>query len=217
MNNAIEYNSKKNHTQIPDFIAYPTVSQLFPNVSTQVGSRLYKQLPDYAAKVASANNNVTKASDLERFFKIQWDLIFKSKIPVAEVLIEPSGNIFDTEYWSLIPFSRGNIHISSADPRAAATLDPKYFMLDFDFESQVQVSRFIRNLYSTKPLADQVGDEITPGLSTVAADAKDAAWSDFLKSSCMSKSNSTRVCYYRSMKLTKKQTGRTSTPSLPRP
>lgn len=217
MNNAIEYNSKKNHTQIPDFIAYPTVSQLFPNVSTQVGSRLYKQLPDYAAKVASANNNVTKASDLERFFKIQWDLIFKSNIPVAEVLIEPSGNIFDTEYWSLIPFSRGNIHISSADPRAAATLDPKYFMLDFDFESQVQVSRFIRNLYSTKPFADQVGDEITPGLSTVAADAKDAAWSDFLKSSCMSKSNSTRVCYDRSMKLTKKQTGRTSTPSLPRP
>lgn len=186
MNNAMEYNSKKNHTQLPDFIAYPTISQLFPNASTQIGTHLYKQLPSYAAKVASANNNVTKASDLERFFRIQWSLIFKSKIPVAEVLIEPSGDIFGTEYWSLIPFSRGNIHISSANPRAAATIDPKYFMLDFDYESQVQVSRFIRALYSTRPFVDQVGDEISPGLSTVAADARDADWSDFLKSSCTS-------------------------------
>lgn len=184
MNNAMEYQSKQNHTQVPDFVAYPTISHLYPNTSSQIGDRLYQELPHYAAKVASANNNVTKASDLEHFFKIQWSLIFESKIPVAEVLVEPTGDVFDTEYWSLVPFARGNIHITSADPMEAARIDPKYFMLGFDFQPQVQVSRFIRHLYSTQPLANQVGTEISPSLDTVATNAKDEAWSGFIKSSC---------------------------------
>lgn len=185
MNNAMEYQSKRNHTQVPDFVAYPTITHLYPNTSSQIGACLYQELPRYAAKVASANNNVTKASDLEHFFKIQWSLIFESKIPVAEVLVEPMGDIFDTEYWSLVPFARGNIHITSSNPTDTARIDPKYFMLDFDFQSQVQVSRFIRHLYSTQPLANQVGAEISPSLNTVATNAKDEAWSEFIKSGCM--------------------------------
>lgn len=184
MNNGLAYNSKKKYTKSASYVAYPSAEELFKNATT-IGAQLLHKLPAYAAQVASANGNVTRAADIERFFKIQWDLIFKSHIPVAEILLEPSGFTYDFEYWGSVPFSRGNIHISSADPTAPAIIDPKYFMLDFDLHSQVQAARFIRELFKTEPFADMAGAETSPGLSTVSANADDKGWSSFLKSKCM--------------------------------
>ncbi|KAJ5279272.1 hypothetical protein N7478_004644 [Penicillium angulare] len=182
MNNGLAYNSKKNYTKAASYVAYPSAEELFTNATT-IGAQLLRKLPAYAAQVASANGNVTRAADIERFFKVQWDLIFKSGIPVAEILLEPSGFTYDSEYWGSVPFSRGNIHISSADPTAPAAIDPKYFMLDFDFHAQVESARFIRKLFKTEPFADMAGAETSPGLSTVSANANDEGWSSFLKSS----------------------------------
>lgn len=184
MNNGLQYDSKASYSKSADYVAYPSASQLFPN-STAVGAKLLRKLPAYAAKVASANGNITKASDIQRFFKIQWDLIFKAGIPVAEILLEPFGNTYDTEYWGSVPFSRGNVHLSSADPTVAATIDPKYFMLDFDLHAQIQAARFIRELFKTEPFADMAGNETSPGLSVVAAGADDQGWSNFIKQNCM--------------------------------
>ncbi|KAJ5165850.1 hypothetical protein N7492_006146 [Penicillium capsulatum] len=181
MNNGLAWDSKTKYSGSASYVAYPSADQLFPN-ATAVGSKLLDQLPAYAAQVASANGNVTTASDIYRFFKIQWDLIFKSHIPVAEILMEPSGSTYDIEYWGSVPFSRGNIHISSADPTAAARIDPKYFMLDFDFHAQTEAARFIRKMFKTEPLASMAGEETEPGLSSVAADAGDEGWSHFIKS-----------------------------------
>ncbi|KAJ5807448.1 Glucose-methanol-choline oxidoreductase [Penicillium robsamsonii] len=181
MNNGLQFDSKKSYyNKSADYVSYPSAAQLFPN-STAVGAELLRKLPAYAAQVASANGNITKARDLYHFFKIQWNLIFKYGIPVAEILLEPSGPMYDTEYWGSVPFSRGSVHLSSADPTAVATIDPKYFMLDFDFHAQVQAARFIREVFKTKPLADMAGAETSPGLSTVAADADDEGWTDFIK------------------------------------
>lgn len=184
MNNGLQYDSKTSYSKSADYVAYPSASQLFPN-STAVGAQLLRKLPAYAAKVAAANGNITKASDIQTFFKIQWDLIFKAGIPVAEILLEPSGTTYDTEYWGSVPFSRGNVHLSSADPTAAATIDPKYFMLDFDLHAQVQAARFIRELFKTEPFANMAGDETSPGHSVVAAGADDQGWSNFIKQNCM--------------------------------
>ncbi|KAJ5690420.1 hypothetical protein N7462_004812 [Penicillium macrosclerotiorum] len=180
MNNGIAYDSKTSYSKVADYVAYPSVNQLFTNAS-EVASQLLSKLPAYAAQVASANGNITKASDLERFFRIQWNLIFKSHIPVAEILLEPSGTTYDTEYWGSVPFSRGSVHISSINPTAAATIDPKYFMLDFDLHAQVQAARFIRQLFKTEPLASMAGAETSPSIPVVAADADDKGWSSFIK------------------------------------
>ncbi|KAJ5980652.1 hypothetical protein N7481_007950 [Penicillium waksmanii] len=180
MNNGLAFDSKTKYTKAPDYVAYPSVGQMFSN-ATAVGKQLLANLPKYAAQVASANGNVTRSKDIERFFKIQWDLIFKAHIPVAEILLEPFGNTYDTEYWATVPFARGNVHISSADPTAAASIDPKYFMLDFDLQAQTQAARFIRQLFQTEPFASMAGSETSPGLSSVAADADDQGWSSFIK------------------------------------
>lgn len=185
MNNGLQFDSKKTYSsnKSADYVAYPSASQLFPN-STALGAELLRELPAYAAQVASANGNITKARDIYRFFKIQWDLIFKSGIPVAEILLSASGTSYSSEYWGSVPFSRGSVHLSSADPTAAAIIDPKYFMLDFDLHSQVEAARFIREIFKTEPFADMVGPETSPGLSTVAAGAEDEGWADFIKGQC---------------------------------
>jgi choline dehydrogenase-like flavoprotein len=183
MNNGLQFDSKTSYNMSADYVSYPSAAQLFPN-HTAVGKALLHKLPAYAAQVASANGNITKARDIQRFFKIQWDLIFKAGIPVAEVLLEPSGNTYDIEYWGSVPFSRGNVHLSSADPTDAAIIDPKYFMLDFDLHAQVQAARFIRQIFKTEPFADMAGAETSPGLSTIAATAGDEGWSDFIKNNC---------------------------------
>ncbi|CAG8008278.1 unnamed protein product [Penicillium salamii] len=180
MNNGLQFDAKTSYNMSADYVSYPSAAQLFSN-HTAVGNELLRKLPAYAAKVASANGNITKARDLQRFFKIQWDLIFKAGIPVAEILLEPSGTTYDTEYWGSVPFSRGNVHLSSADPTVAATIDPKYFMLDFDLHAQVEAARFIREIFKTEPFASMSGAETSPGLSTVAATAGDEGWSDFIK------------------------------------
>lgn len=183
MNNELAWDSKTSYNASADYVSYPSASQLFPN-SSSVGAQLLKKLPAYAAQVASENGNVTRAEDILRFFKIQWDLIFKSHIPVAEILVEPSGNTYTMEYWGSVPFSRGNIHISSPDPTAPANIDPKYFMLDFDLQSQAEAARFIRKLFKTEPFANTAGEETAPGLSTIPAGADDASWASYLKSHC---------------------------------
>ena len=184
MNNNLAFDSKTKYTGSASYVAYPSANQLFQNATT-IGSQLLKKLPAYAAQVASANGNVTNARDIYRFFKIQWDQIFKSHIPVAEILLEPSGHNYEVTYWGSVPFARGSVHISSADPSARPTIDPKYFMLDFDLHSQIEAARFIRKSLKTEPLASMAGEETSPGLSSVAADAEDEGWAAFIKSKCM--------------------------------
>lgn len=103
---------------------------------------------------------------------------------MAEVLVEPSGFIYDTEYWASVPFSRGSVHIQSADPSATARIDPKYFMLDFDLHAQAQVARFIRELFKTEPFAPMAGAETSPGYSSVPSNATDSEWAPYLKANC---------------------------------
>ncbi|KAJ6140040.1 hypothetical protein N7471_006526 [Penicillium samsonianum] len=183
MNNGLQFDSKKTYSndKSADYVSYPSAAQLFPN-STALGADLLRKLPAYAAQVASANGNITKARDIYRFFKIQWDLIFKDEIPVAEILLSASGASYSSEYWGSVPFSRGSVHLSSADPTAPAIIDPKYFMLEFDLHAQVEAARFIREIFKTEPFADMAGAETSPGLSTVAAGADDEGWADFIKS-----------------------------------
>ncbi|KAL1870108.1 hypothetical protein Plec18167_007626 [Paecilomyces lecythidis] len=180
MNNGLKYVAKRNYSGQPDYVSYPSAPELFGNSTTAVANNVLRKLPAYAAQVAKANGNVTKASDLERFFKVQWDLIFKSHIPVAEILVEPSGYVYDMEYWASVPFSRGSVHIQSADPSAKARIDPKYFMLDFDLQAQAQVARFIREIFKTQPFAPMAGAETSPGYSSVPSNATDSEWAPYL-------------------------------------
>jgi choline dehydrogenase-like flavoprotein len=168
----------------PDFVAYPTAADIFGSEVANLSASVLASLPSYAAKVAAASGNVTKAADLLELFKIQHDLIFSSEhaVPLAEILVEPAGSVLDVEYWALLPFARGNIHITSSVAGTPAAINPNYYMLDWDITEQIGTAQFIRKLFATEPFASLVGEETKPGLDVVPANATDAQWFEWNKS-----------------------------------
>jgi choline dehydrogenase-like flavoprotein len=181
MNNALTFTDNETLSGSDSFIAYPTVSDLFPTNLTLFATSIAKSLDSYAKTVAHASNNVVSASDLLSFFKLQYDLVFNSSTPLLEVFITPTASIFSFEYWILLPFSRGNIHISSSNASAAALINPNYFMLDFDTSVQIAGARFIRNIMATSPLSTYAGAETNPGLNSLPANASNAEFETFVK------------------------------------
>ncbi|KAM3086202.1 hypothetical protein ACMFMF_000156 [Clarireedia jacksonii] len=183
-NTGLAYKSVQNNTYgAGDFVSYPTASQVFGDRLSNISTQVWNDLPTYAARVAAASGNVTKASDLLQHFKIQYDLIFSEThpIPIAEVLVYPSASAFTTEYWSLLPFARGNIHITSAVPGTPAAINPNYYMLDWDIVGQIGIAQFVRELYSTAPLSALIGEETKPGLDAVPKDASIEQWFEWNK------------------------------------
>ncbi|KAH7313719.1 GMC oxidoreductase [Stachybotrys elegans] len=190
MNNGLQFNIANNFdgTEKNTMVVYPTAGEVFGERTSSVSARLKASLPLYAEKVASINGNITSASDLLEFFQLQYDLIFdregkSTQTPIAEVLLYESNGVWDSEYWGLLPFSRGNVHINSANTTANALINPNYFMLDWDMTEQAGGADFIRRMYTTAPFSDLVGSEILPGFKSVPQNASVEQWSGYLKSS----------------------------------
>lgn len=81
-----------------------------------------------------------------------------------------------------MPFSRGNIHIKSANASAPASINPNYFLLDYDIKQQIGTARTARKVATTAPLSNILTSETLPGLDSVPTNASDAVWGDWLKS-----------------------------------
>ncbi|KUI67177.1 Glucose oxidase [Cytospora mali] len=181
MNNELKYQPPNSFSASYDngsaqLVAYPSAAHVWSDDESATASDLKSKLAEYADAVAIANGNVTKASDLLEFFKLQYDLIFEDEIPYAEVLIYISAGVWGAEYWGLLPFSRGSIHITSGNSTENAYINPNYFMLDYDVDLQVSVAKFIRKIFGTGSFAELAGTETTPSFESVAEDAEESSW-----------------------------------------
>lgn len=184
VNTKLVYSSPISYSGAGTYLGHPTVSDIFGSNTTNVANDVKNNLPAYAAKVSQASNGVMSESTLLSLFEMQYDIIFNNPTPIAEVLVTPKGTSFYSEYWGLMPFSRGNVHIASTDPTQQPTINPNYMMLEFDMQQQVGSARFVRRLYQTAPMSGSTSGEATPGYNTVPADATDAQWASWIDSAC---------------------------------
>ncbi|KAK2624714.1 hypothetical protein QTJ16_005907 [Diplocarpon rosae] len=206
VNSGFSFTSSPVSSGSANFISYPNAEDIYGAHLSSLAEAISTKIPSYAAAVANASNHVIPEADLLKFFKIQYNLLFQSSVPILEY-VEPDPEssqnmateeahtnsairIFQTvapssvdiQFWSLLPFSRGNIHITSADPHEALTINPNFFMLDVDVDVHVACAKFIRNvLAQAEPLASLVTGESSPGFEVLAADADDAAFAVWLK------------------------------------
>ncbi|GAB1194311.1 hypothetical protein APSETT444_003555 [Aspergillus pseudonomiae] len=163
-------------------VTYPSISDVFGNETDSIVASLRSQLSGYAAAAVKVSNGLMKQEDLERLFQVQFDLIVKDKVPIAEILFHPGGgNAVSSEFWGLLPFARGNIHIGSNDPTAPAILNPNYFMFEWDGKSQAGIAKYIRKILRSAPLNNLIAKETKPGLSEIPATAADEKWVDWIK------------------------------------
>ncbi|KAF4200210.1 hypothetical protein CNMCM8927_003789 [Aspergillus lentulus] len=104
------------------------------------------------------------------------------RLPFAEIVFVPLGDSVSSEYWCLLPFSRGSIHVRSANASEPASINPNYFMYEADLIAQADVARYIRQLYGRAPLTDLVAEEIQPGLDIIPENAPESTWEGWIKS-----------------------------------
>nr|BBE38584.1 FAD-dependent glucose dehydrogenase [Aspergillus carneus]BBE38585.1 FAD-dependent glucose dehydrogenase [synthetic construct] len=174
------YTSVTSYSGAGTYLGHPTVSDIFGSNTTNVANDVQSNLPNYAAKVSQANNGVMSESNLLTLFKMQYDIIFNNPTPIAEVLVTPKGTNFYSEYWGLLPFSRGNVHIASTDPTQQPTINPNYMMLEFDMQQQISSAKFLRSIYKTASMSRSTTSESTPGYTTVPANATDEQWAAWI-------------------------------------
>ncbi|KAI0260750.1 GMC oxidoreductase [Gloeopeniophorella convolvens] len=84
------------------------------------------------------------------------------------------------KYISLCPatnhtYSRGTIHITSADPKVQPEIDPHYFEEEIDILKFIEHVRFVRRVAASTPINKYIGKEINPG-EAIQSDAEIAAW-----------------------------------------
>ncbi|KAF8311481.1 alcohol oxidase [Clavulina sp. PMI_390] len=76
-----------------------------------------------------------------------------------------------------LPFSRGYIHIKSADPNVPADMDPNVFDHDMDLDIIVEMHKWSRKVAATSPFKDIIVKELAPGPSVNTDDE----WRAFVK------------------------------------
>ncbi|KAL3468121.1 GMC oxidoreductase [Aspergillus heterothallicus] len=179
-NNAMAWESNDLLSGLATFSALPSIAQLYGADAASLASLVNTSLPAYAKAVSRASNGAVTEANLLDAFKLQFDLTFKSHIPYAEIVFAPSGSSFAVEYWPLLPFSRGSVHIRSANASEPPTINPNYFMFGQDASAQADVAKHIRRALETAPLSGIVGDEVSPGLDTLPANATEASWNKWV-------------------------------------
>ncbi|GIJ87035.1 hypothetical protein Asppvi_005937 [Aspergillus pseudoviridinutans] len=182
INTEFIYSSNVSYTGQGTYLGHPTASDIFGSNTTNVANDVKNNLANYAAKVSAASNGTMSAANLLSLFKIQYDIIFENPTPIAEVLVTPKGTNFYTEYWGLLPFARGNVHIASTDPLQQPTINPNYMMLGWDMQQQIGSGKFIRKLFNTAPMSEHTTGESTPGYTTLPSDATNAQWASWINS-----------------------------------
>lgn len=82
-----------------------------------------------------------------------------------------------------MPFSRGNVHISSPDPQSYPLINPNFFLVDFDLKIMVAIAKWVRTFWGTRPVST-FATEIIPGFEVVPPNATDEEWRQWIKSTC---------------------------------
>lgn len=171
------------------YVGFVTAQDIWGADAATVAQDALDALPSYAESIASRNNGATSAEDLLSILRIQYDTMFAGNITLVEILhgLSLRDDRLECEFWSSLPFSRGNVHVTSGEPpngtdRPGIKINNNYFMLDYDLKAQIGAAKTVRRLFSTAPLngSATVG-EISPGLNTVPLDASDDEWEVWLK------------------------------------
>lgn len=152
-------------------------------------------IPSFAQTISTAIDSAISPTSLEKLLTLQYDLL-KSGVTNAESIVESTvmfglgpTNLLVTPFWLLMPFSRGNVHITSPDPKVFPAINPNFFLVSFDLDVQVAIAKWTRKFWATEPMKSLVVSEVTPGFDVLPANATDAEWAQWIKTSTASNSH----------------------------
>ncbi|KAL0959214.1 hypothetical protein HGRIS_014493 [Hohenbuehelia grisea] len=165
-----------------DAIAYPNLYEVFGSQANATAQRIRSSLSTWAASQASS---ALSASALQAIYQVQADLIINNNAPVVELFYDTGyPDDLGIDMWQLLPFSRGNVKITSTNPFTKPQISVNYFSVDFDLDVQVAGARLSRRILTSPPLSSLSTGETIPGgaVPDNASRGTDAAWKSWIKS-----------------------------------
>nr|6XUT_A Chain A, Oligosaccharide dehydrogenase [Trametes cinnabarina]6XUU_A Chain A, Oligosaccharide dehydrogenase [Trametes cinnabarina]6XUV_A Chain A, Oligosaccharide dehydrogenase [Trametes cinnabarina] len=165
-----------------DAIAFPNIYQVFGSQATSAVQTIQSSLSAWAKTQAAAG--ALSADALNTIYQTQADLIINHNAPVVELFFD-SGFPDDVGIvmWPLLPFSRGNVTITSNNPFAKPSVNVNYFSVDFDLTMHIAGARLSRKLLGSPPLSSLLVGETVPGFKTVPNNGNggtDADWKKWI-------------------------------------
>ena len=166
------------------YLIHATYEQIFGTDAVNFLERMNKSLPQFAALNSQKINGVLSADQILKSLQVQYDIVFSTVVPAVEIFSGQSlgDTHLNLEFWPLIPWSRGNVHISGGNAERASdapTIDVHWGLLEYDWEIFIAAGRFVRNFFATPPLSGEVTIENSPNTTSIPVDASDAEWRDY--------------------------------------
>lgn len=136
------------------------------------------------ANVDASGNKALSVKAVTKLLEIQHDLLFKSKVTAAELITvaATATGLYASQFWVLMPFSRGSVHLGAADKINEPVIDLRLYLTEFDIALATEIGRLARNFWKSKPVNETVAGPIVPNSEQLSDDATDAQWDTFLRS-----------------------------------
>ncbi|KAL4914900.1 hypothetical protein BDW62DRAFT_219745 [Aspergillus aurantiobrunneus] len=182
-NSFMAYSSNASFTGTVPYVTYMTASDILGAETQTIADEVASQLRTWAEQAAAESRNAVSASAIEHLYKIQHELIFAQDVPCVEILTTGIGTNVGSAFFILLPFSRGSVHIASADPAAYPSINPNYFSVDWDLMLQRKIAQVVSRFWGTDPVRALVGSRLQPPLEDVPGNATDGEWEGWVSGS----------------------------------
>ncbi|KAL4813316.1 hypothetical protein BDW67DRAFT_192934 [Aspergillus spinulosporus] len=182
-NTFVAYSSNYNFTGMAPYATYMTASDIFGAETETVAAEISARLKPWADQLAEASNDALSTSAIEHLYQVQHDLIFAQDVPCVEILTTALGANVGSAFFILLPFSRGRVHISSADPAAYPAINPNYFMAEWDLTLQRKIAQIVAKFWETAPVSLVAGERVQPPGTDLSANATADEWDEWIERS----------------------------------
>ncbi|BEI83829.1 hypothetical protein CcaverHIS002_0404330 [Cutaneotrichosporon cavernicola] len=147
-------------------ITFPRFVDLFQGADAQrVTTLLENNLGAWAQDAVDAGV-AGNAAGLQAVFEIQRGWILNRSAGITENYDYSYDTTLGWDSWFLLPFGRGSVRIADADAFGSFSIDPRYFVNEFDALASGASARFTRTASNASPLAGHVTGERDPGSGT---------------------------------------------------
>lgn len=108
-------------------------------------------------------------------------IFFNGHYPSAELQPSLGKRYLSLSAALMHPFSRGTVHIKSANPLDPPAIDPNYFANDADVEMTLRILRLAFKLQETAPLCDVIKERVSPSKEVFESKEQDEKLKECIK------------------------------------
>lgn len=183
------YNTKTDIVGRTEHAALPTAQDVLGNKTAAIAASSLTSLPAMAKTASQKVGGAISAAAFEKRFRVQHDLVFNKNATIAELYPTNEGSYIIPQLWTTAPFSWGSIHLGAAGNIEEPVIDSGLLQFEIDSQLLEGVFRLSRNVYTSAPLTDLVGAEISPGEAVLALDATTEQYAAYIEENgkCMTK------------------------------